>query len=173
MKTTAELLTEAGRIVLMFEYEEGELTSELEARIEEFVEASGAKFAALRAVAVQAEAQSKAVDAEIARLRRLKSHYQRVSSSVHRKAGEIAESLDKVGEDPNEKGVARWKKTVRADFPEDLSKWPEAYLKRSETVRPDVAGMKKAIKSGELEPPEGFRLSERRYVKFDGVTTPR
>lgn len=172
-QSTADLIRLANRIVANLEVNEGEITGDIEAAIAAFADASGNKMQSLRAIALQADVQARNVDDEVKRLRALKSHYERIKKAAHDRAFAIAEAAEKAGADPNEKGTARLKTSIRADFPDDVDKWPEDYLRREESIRLDKAGMKKAIQAGEIEAPPGFSLQRRRYVKFDGVGAPK
>lgn len=167
-----DLLNEALRIVASLEYAEGEVTPEMEERLTAFVDGCEDKLSALRSLAFHAHTQSSAVEEEIRRLRRLKAHYDGVSAAVHRQAYTLAKAMSETGEDPNIKGVCAVKTTRRANFPKDPDVWPDAYKTEVTSYKLDTAGLKRDVKAGEAELPEGFKIDEHTYIKFDGVKTP-
>ena len=161
---THEYLAEAGNLLASLMENEGVLTDEDEARLEEWAAGTGDKLGAWRAVYRRAEAEAQIWKAEKARITAMQKRAESLMTRAKLAGLELLEARAELGEPTTIKGLCFLRKPKALSAPDDLSGWPAAFLIERDPSM-DRAGALKALKAGE-ELGEGFAIEERSSITW-------
>jgi hypothetical protein len=168
MPTTSELLMKSNEVMLVLagiDPDDEQALEESLAALDAWIEESGDKIGACRAVVARLKSEEELLSAEIKKLsarKRARSNERQYVLSLATallEAKELADGEAKV----RRPDFSAWLQTTHSlSCPEDSARWPSEYTQTTTTL--DKARIRKALKSGELF--DGFALVEKRGVRF-------
>lgn len=139
--------------------ETGEVTSDFEKRLADLTLDREQKLDNTMAYIKNLEAEAKAFNEEIKRLKDLESKAK--NRSEHLKAY-LSMNMEQGETFTSSRGKISWRKSERVIA--DVDKIPEQFKRRIEEVKPDLVGIKKAIKAGEEV--SGAFIEERHNIQI-------
>ena len=166
--TTFDLLADASAILLRLaevDPDDEESVAAGLAALDEWVDASGDKIGAIRAVAVRLKAEAALLKSEADKLTKRRKARERERDHVMQLATALLEATEQQTGEAKVKRpeFSAWLQASQSvGGPEDVTEWPDGYTVT--TIRPDRSAMLKALKRGESF--EGFDIVTRRSVRF-------
>ena len=139
---------------------------EMDARLTAWIESSGDKVAALRAVIANAENRAAFFASEGAAVIAAAKQSTATAERLSRLLVSLLQRRRELGEDPTVRGPG-WTVSLRAAEAvqvTDLAAIPPEYLRRKETVEPDKGAIKEALQAGKSVP--GAALDKRETVSI-------